>query len=165
MRVSPRGSRSSTISHTSNAFLIPRITNWETLSISFPSTSTPTRRTGRFRARTSTSTADQPDGFLKTVGLIEDIRKRLSPSTKTSIAELGVICVGDGGQGNFAHVITLIPNSYWNLPGALCAHLYGELTEVGIDVAGESQSGGFFSQYARIEMVDWNDGNPNATRC
>ncbi len=34
---------------------------------------------------------DQADGFLNTVRYIENIRKRLSPQTKTDTDELGVI--------------------------------------------------------------------------
>ena len=105
---------------------------------------------------------DQADGFLKTVHYIEAIRKRLSPATKTTIDELGVISADDGGQNDPAHITKPIPNSYWNLSGAVFAYLFGHLTELGIDVAGESQLVGFPTQYPSVSMVDWNDGKPNA---
>jgi hypothetical protein len=42
------------------------------------------------------------------------------------------------------------------------AYLFGELTQIGIDVAGESQLVGFPTQFPSVSMVDWNDGKPNA---
>lgn len=104
----------------------------------------------------------QADGFLKSVRYIEAIRKRLSPETKTTIDELGVISADDGGQNDPGHVTKPIENSYWNLAGALYAYLFAEMTKMGIDVAGESQLVGFPTQYPSVSMVDWNDGNPNA---
>ncbi|HKV79503.1 MAG TPA: hypothetical protein VJP02_15245 [Candidatus Sulfotelmatobacter sp.] len=104
----------------------------------------------------------QADGFLKSVRYIEAIRKRLSPETKTTIDELGVISADDLAQGTPGHVAQPIPNSYWNLAGALYAYLFGELTQIGIDVAGESQLVGFPTQFPSVSMVDWNDGKPNA---
>jgi hypothetical protein len=105
---------------------------------------------------------DQADGFLKTVRYIESIRKRLSPETKTTIDELGVISADDSAQGDAGHVTKPIENSYWNLAGALYAYLFGELSKIGIEVAGESQLVGFPTQYPSVSMVDWNDGKPNA---
>lgn len=105
---------------------------------------------------------DQADGFLKTVRYIESIRKRLSPQTKTTIDELGVISADDAAQDAPGHLAKPIDNSYWNLAGALYAYLFGELSKIGIDVAGESQLVGFPTQYPSVSMVDWHDGKPNA---
>ena len=105
---------------------------------------------------------DQADGFLKAVRYIESIRQRLSPATKTTIDELGVISADDGAQGDPGHVTQPIPNSYWNLAGAMYAYLFGELAKLGIDVAGESQLVGFPTQYPSVSMVDWTNGSPNA---
>ncbi|PYY04740.1 MAG: glycosyl hydrolase family 39 [Acidobacteria bacterium] len=105
---------------------------------------------------------DQADGFLKTVRYVESIRKRLSPQTKTTIDELGVISADDLTQGEPGHVAKPIPDSYWNLAGAMYAYIFGELTKIGIDVAGESQLVGFPTQFPSVSMVDWNDGKPNA---
>jgi len=104
----------------------------------------------------------QADGFLKTVRYVEAIRRRLSPETKTTTDELGVISADDLAQGTPGHVAQPIPNSYWNLAGAMYAYLFGELTQIGIDVAGESQLVGFPTQFPSVSMVDWNDGKPNA---
>jgi len=105
---------------------------------------------------------DQADGFLKTVRYIESIRKRLSPETKTTIDELGVISADDAAQGQPGHVTKPIEGSYWNLAGAMYAYIFGELTKIGIDVAGESQLVGFPTQYPSVSMVDWDNGKPNA---
>jgi hypothetical protein len=105
---------------------------------------------------------DQADGFLKTVRYIESIRKRLSPETKTTIDELGVISADDIAQGEPGHVAKPIENSYWNLAGAMYAYLFGEMTKIGIDVSGESQLVGFPTQFPSVSMVDWNNGKPNA---
>ena len=105
---------------------------------------------------------DQADGFLKTVRYIEAIRRRLSPETKTTIDELGVIAADDLAQGEAGHVAKPIENSYWNLAGALYGYLFGEMTTIGIDVAGESQLVGFPTQFPSVSMVDWNNGKPNA---
>jgi hypothetical protein len=105
---------------------------------------------------------DQAEGFLKTVRYIEAIRKRLSPETKTTIDELGVISADDIAQGEPGHVAKPIEDSYWNLAGAMYAYLFGEMTKIGIDVAGESQLVGFPTQFPSVSMVDWNNGKPNA---
>jgi Glycosyl hydrolases family 39 len=104
---------------------------------------------------------DQAEGFLKTVRYIESIRKRLSPETKTTIDELGVISADDLTQGEPGHVAKPIETSYWNLAGAMYAYLFGEMTKIGIDVAGESQLVGFPTQFPSVSMVDWNNGKPN----
>jgi hypothetical protein len=105
---------------------------------------------------------DQAEGFLKTVRYIESIRKRLSPETKTTIDELGVISADDIAQDQPGHVAKPIEDSYWNLAGAMYAYLFGEMTKIGIDVAGESQLVGFPTQFPSVSMVDWNNGKPNA---
>jgi hypothetical protein len=104
---------------------------------------------------------DQADGFLKTVRYVESIRKRLSPETKTTIDELGVISADDTVQDQPGHIAKPIENSYWNLAGAMYAYLFGEMTKMGIDVAGESQLVGFPTQFPSVSMVDWNNGKPN----
>jgi len=105
---------------------------------------------------------DQADGFLKAVRYIEAIRKRLSPETKTTIDEIGVISADDQSQGEPGHAAKAIPDSYWNLAGAMYAYVFGEVAKIGIDVAGESQLVGFPTQFPSVSMVDWNDGKPNA---
>jgi hypothetical protein len=104
----------------------------------------------------------QADGFLNTVRYVESIRKRLSPTTKTTIDEIGAISADDLTQDKAGHVTQPIPSSYWNLTCAMYAYLFGEMTRMGIDVAGESQLVGYPTQFPSVSMVDWNTGKPNA---
>jgi hypothetical protein len=98
---------------------------------------------------------EKADAFLERVRYIESIRKRLAPQCFTMINELGVILRGPEVSGP-------IDNQYWNLAGALYAHLFLELTKIGIDVVGESQLVGYPSQFPDVSMVNWQNGNGNA---
>jgi len=100
------------------------------------------------------------DGFLNSVRYIESIRQRLSPKTQTDLNELG--CHPIAGENESAASASTIPNSYWNLAGAVYAYLYGELARLGIDVAGDSQLVAYPTQIPGVSMVDWNTGQPNA---
>ena len=104
----------------------------------------------------------QADGFLNTVRSIESIRKRLSPDTITTINEIGIISADDIVQGEPGHVTKPIPDAYWNLAGAEYAYIFGNLTQLGIDVAGESQLVGYPTQFPSVSMVEWEHGTPNA---
>ena len=103
----------------------------------------------------------QADGFLNVVRYIEAIRQRLSPATQTMINEIGSISAEDLGQGQPGYVFKPIPASYWCLSGAVYAYLFGELTRLGIDVAGESQLVGYPTQFPSVSMVEWEKGTPN----
>jgi hypothetical protein len=104
----------------------------------------------------------QADGFLTVVRYVEAMRKRLSPRTGTMINEIGAISADDLEQSTPGHVAKPIPASYWNLAGAMYAYIFGELTRMGIDVAGESQLVGYPTQFPSVTMVDWTTGQPNA---
>lgn len=104
----------------------------------------------------------QADGFLNVVRYVESIRQRLSPQTRTTVDEIGAISADDSAQGEAGHVTKPIPNSYWNLAGAMYAYIFGELSRMGIDVAGESQLVGYPTQFPSVSMVDWQNGKPNA---
>lgn len=69
---------------------------------------------------------DQAAAFLSTVRYIESIRKRLSPTTRVDLDELGTL---------LADEFVPVPTLYWNLDGAVFAYLYVELARMGIDVA------------------------------
>jgi hypothetical protein len=105
---------------------------------------------------------NQADGFIATVRYIEEIRKRLSPSTRTTVDEIGSIGWQDEGQDQPGHVTPPIPDSYWNLSGATYAYVFGQLASLGIDIAGESQLVGYPTQFPTVSMIDWNTGAPNA---
>jgi hypothetical protein len=104
----------------------------------------------------------QADGFLNTVGYIESIRERLSPTTRTTVDEIGSIAAEDLMQGQPGYVFKPIANAYWNLSGATYAYVFARLAAMGIDVAGESQLVGYPTQFPSVSMVDWETGAPNA---
>ena len=98
---------------------------------------------------------EKADAFLDKVRYIESIRKRLAPQTFTTINEIGSILRSPSEQAP-------IPNEYWNLSGAMYAHIFLELTKIGIDVAGESQLVGYPTQFPDVSMMNWENGQPNA---
>jgi len=100
---------------------------------------------------------DQADGFLKEVKFIESIRKRLSPSTRTTVDEIGSILSSDNGPSD-----ANIPDDYWNVSGALYAYVYLGLVRMGIDLIGESQLVGYPTQFPSVSMINWKTGKPNA---
>ncbi len=96
---------------------------------------------------------EKANAFLEKVKFIESIRKRLSPKTITTINEIGTIINANGDD---------IPDDYWNLSGAMFAYIFLQLTQMGIDVAGESQLVGYPTQFPDVSMVNWKNGKPNA---
>lgn len=105
---------------------------------------------------------DQADGFLNTVRYVEQIRKRLSPNTKTDTDELGVISADDLLQDQPGHVMQPIPPEYWNLAGSLYAYLYMQLSRQQIELIGESQLVGYPTQFPSVSMMNWVNNKPNA---
>jgi len=105
---------------------------------------------------------NQAAGFLDTVRYVENIRKRLNPSVRTDLNELGVILYQDSIQRRPGFVYKPEPEGYFALAGALYAHLYIELARLGIDVIGESQLVGYPSQYPSVTMIDHTNSQPNA---
>lgn len=108
-------------------------------------------------------------GFLNTVRYVEAIRKRLNPSVKSDLNELGVILredtlenAHDGRDGKPRYIGKPEPEGYFPLAGALYAHLFIELSRMGIDVIGESQLVGYPSQFPSVTMMDHTNSKPNA---
>jgi hypothetical protein len=99
---------------------------------------------------------EEAEGFLTGVRFIEQMRARLSPTTGTMVNEVGMIAdhlLGPDGT---------IPVYYWNLASAVYAYLWSRLSELGIDVVGESQLVGYPTQFPSVTMLDWATGRPNA---
>jgi hypothetical protein len=105
---------------------------------------------------------NQADQFLAVVRWVESVRQRLSSQTQTDLDEIGSQTGTDGTGMPPGYVAPPIPNSYWNLSGALYAYIYGEVAKLGIEVAGESQMVGYPTQWPSVSMVDWDTGQPNA---
>lgn len=98
---------------------------------------------------------DKANSFVTSVSYIENIRKRLSPNTKTDINELGTF-VSDEMRTQ------PITQTYWNLSAAVYAHFFIELTKAGIDLIGESQLVGFPTQFPDVSMINYTNNKPNA---
>jgi hypothetical protein len=112
---------------------------------------------------------DQADGFLNTVAFIESIRKRLSPSTRVNIDELGIILPNDRVVTNAVKATgksaaaSEIPPIYWNLSAAFYSYLYIELAKQGIDaVTAAELTVGSSKFYPSINLVAPETGIPNA---
>lgn len=107
----------------------------------------------------------QADDFKEEVSEIEAIRTLLSPATKTTIDEIGVILPDDNTAG-----APIPPRIYWNAAGSLYAYVFALLSAQGIDVLGESQLVGFPQlphlgldpQFPSVTMLDWDTGLGNA---
>jgi hypothetical protein len=76
----------------------------------------------------------QLDGFINSVEKIEESRKNLSPETRTTIDELGVILADDNSPS-----APQFPLIYWNAAAALYAYSWLRLSRLSIDIVGHSQ--------------------------
>ena len=74
------------------------------------------------------------DTFLFEVEQIEEIRKVLSPETKTTINELGVILPHENNYDS-----PEFPLIFWNAGAAFYAYSWAKLARQGIDIVGHSQ--------------------------
>jgi hypothetical protein len=99
---------------------------------------------------------EQAKQFIEQFYFIDAIRKRLSPSTKTMINEVGTIRIDDPHNSH-----SEIEPWYWSLSAATYAYLFGEMADMGVETVGMSQLVGYQYQFASVSMVDWNSGEPN----
>jgi len=100
----------------------------------------------------------QADKLLTAAAYIDSIRRHFSPHTKTAINELGTILPFPAA----AKLPYSIPDSYWNLSGAMWAYLYGHLAAIGIDMIHGSELIDYPGQVPSATLVDWETGQPNA---
>jgi hypothetical protein len=98
---------------------------------------------------------DKAENFINTVRFVENIKKRLAPTTKTDINELGTFVSEEMRTQP-------IPSAYWNLSASVYAYFFIELTKNGIDVIGESQLVGFPTQFPDVSMINYTNNKPNA---
>ncbi|CAF2424843.1 unnamed protein product [Rotaria sp. Silwood2] len=100
----------------------------------------------------------QLDTFTFEVEEIEEIRKILSPETRTTIDELGVILPDDNNPN-----APLFPLVYWNAAAALYAYTWGKISRYDINVVGHSQLVGYPQlpdlqlqpQYPSVALLNW----------
>jgi hypothetical protein len=83
---------------------------------------------------------NQIDDFVSTAEKIEVIRKVLSPETRTTIDELGVILPNDNVIDS-----PQFPLVYWNAAAAQYAYAWAKLSRQGIDIVGQSQLVGMYA--------------------
>ena len=105
--------------------------------------------------------------FVGIVQQIEAIRTQLSPQTRTTIDEVGVMLPGDNDDD-----AAVIPLVYFNAAGAAFAHLFALLAPLGIDVLGSSQlmgspllpdvMGGLEPQFPSVTLLNWTTGTGTA---
>lgn len=101
---------------------------------------------------------EQADDFITAVRYIDAIRGRLSPSTRTAVDELGSMLPGALAP----QLLRPIPNSYWNLAGAMWAYVFGHLAVQGVDVVDAAELIDYPGQVAATTLVNWDTGEPNA---
>ena len=107
----------------------------------------------------------QFDPFIEEVKQIEQIRKSLSPQTRTTIDELGVILPDDNSP-----TAEQFPLIYWNAASGFYAYAWGVLSQQGIDVIAHSQLVGypqitklnFSPNYPSVTMLNWTTGEGTA---
>ncbi|CAF1269332.1 unnamed protein product [Rotaria sp. Silwood1] len=107
----------------------------------------------------------QLDTFTFEVEQIEEIRKALSPGTKTTIDELGIILPDDNNVDAPA-----FPLIYWNAGAAYYAYAWAKIARQGIDVVGHSQLVGYPNlldlqlqpQFPSVAMLNWTTGEGTA---
>jgi len=76
----------------------------------------------------------QADGFLGQAQAIADVRASLSPHTKLSCDETGVILPNDNTPG-----APTPPPIYWNAAGSMYAYLFAKLAAIGVEVVWEGR--------------------------
>ena len=97
------------------------------------------------------------DVLIDAVKKVEAVRKRLSPTTKTYIDELGTMWMNGEKGDNPA-----IPDHYWTLSSSVFAYMYLGLVRKGVDIVGAAELIDYPGQFAGTTLLDWNTGRPNA---
>eukprot|EP00043_Microstomoeca_roanoka_P017588 m.184224 g.184224 ORF g.184224 m.184224 type:complete len:614 (-) comp16665_c1_seq2:2397-4238(-) len=115
---------------------------------------------------TYTAFFSNADAFLEQLKQIVALRATLSPETKLSCDETGVILPNDNDADS-----PVPPPIYWNAAAAMYAYLVPEVTKLGLEVLGESQLAGsppipewdiVDPQYPSVSMLNWTTGEGNA---
>ncbi|CAF0912860.1 unnamed protein product [Adineta steineri] len=107
----------------------------------------------------------QLDTFTDEIRQIEVIRNELSPETRTTIDELGIILPDDNTPG-----APQFPLVFWNAGAAYYAYAWGKISRQGIDVVGHSQLVGYPNlpdlqlspQFPSVAMLNWTTGEGTA---
>jgi len=97
---------------------------------------------------------DKAESFINSVAYIENIRKRLSPHTRTDVNELGTFVSEEMRNRP-------IDPLFFNLSASVYAYFFIELSKAGIDIIGESQLVGFPTQFPDVTMINYENNKPN----
>lgn len=100
----------------------------------------------------------QADGFLNHVNTVETARKQLSPTTKTTIEEVGTFFAGAIREEDPVEA----PPEYWTFSAAMYAYVFANLSKLGINYAGHSQLMGSPGNFPTTSLLDWESGKPTA---
>lgn len=102
---------------------------------------------------------EQAAAFIEKVKYVEFIRKRLSPTTRVNLNELGTYVPG---EFDAAATDLHIPHAYWNLSAGVFAYLFAELAKLGIDILAQSLLATGPGMAPSNTMMNWTTGKPNA---
>lgn len=98
----------------------------------------------------------QVDGFVEQVRLIDSIRRRIAPTTKTFINEVGTF------PADLMNPQPDITDEYWALSAAVQSYLWVRLVELGIDLVGIAEFMDYPAMIPGVSLIDWETGEPNA---
>ncbi|KAK0108098.1 hypothetical protein ONS95_002919 [Cadophora gregata] len=101
----------------------------------------------------------QTDQFIMDVQSIEEIRKRLSPNTRSTLNEIGTF---DPQGATIIYPGYEVPPEYFVWSGGIFAYIFAKVVTMGIDVVGESQLVGYPGQFPSVSLVDYWSGELNA---
>lgn len=97
----------------------------------------------------------QVDGFVEQVRLIDSIRRRIAPDTKTFINEVGTF------PADLMNPEPEISADYWALSAAVQSYLWAKLVDLGIDLVGIAEFMDYPAMIPGVTLIDWETGKPN----
>ncbi len=104
---------------------------------------------------------NQADNHLKTIGIVDSIRQKLSPDTRIDINESGILFrEPPAGWGRMEG--NSIDHSFWNLSAAYYAYIYAGLARMGVNIIGKSTLWSDPNDWPEVSLLNWNNGKPNA---
>jgi hypothetical protein len=98
----------------------------------------------------------QSDSFLDQVRHIESLRRRIAPTTKTFLNEIGTI------NPDLMNPEPALPGEYWALSAAVQSYLWAHLVAMGIDLVGVAEFMDYPAMIPGTTLIDWDTGEPNA---
>jgi hypothetical protein len=108
------------------------------------------------------------DRFLRTAKIIERIKDRLSPRTKTFISEFGVMYgpeienTAGPRSGKAVNNAPNIPPEYWQLAASIFAHVFVGASSAGVDLMAAAELVNYPGMFAGTNLIHWETGAPNA---